>query len=122
MPVPEPPRTAPSLEPSLGDGAAHPVGLGSQEYYESLPSLFYLCNVRMETLTIIGLVGNIVQFVDFSGKLISKSTEIYRSSEGALAENIDTEKATNSRILLNSRLTQEATVTGDSTVDNLRKS
>jgi hypothetical protein len=38
----------------------------------------------METLAIISLVGNIVQFVDFSGKLLSKLTEAYRSSESAL--------------------------------------
>jgi Fibronectin type III-like domain len=49
----------------------------------------------METLAIVGLIGNVVQFVDFSGKLIAKSTELYRSSEGALAENIDVETATN---------------------------
>ena len=55
---------------------------------------FHLCGNKMEPLTIIRLVGNIVQFVDFSGKLISKSTELYRSGEGALAENIDTETAT----------------------------
>jgi hypothetical protein len=76
----------------------------------------------MEALAIIGLVGNIVQFVDFSGKLISKSTELYRSSEGALAENIDTETATNHLILLNSKLKNAATATGDTALENLCKS
>lgn len=76
----------------------------------------------METPAIIGLVGNIVQFVDFSGKLISKSTELYRSSEGALAENIDIEKATNHLVLLNSKLQNAATTTGDSALDSLCKS
>jgi hypothetical protein len=76
----------------------------------------------METLAIIGLVGNIVQFVDYSGKLISKSTELYRSSEGALAENIDTETATNHLVLLNSKLQNSAATTGDSTLESLCKS
>jgi hypothetical protein len=76
----------------------------------------------MEALAIIGLVGNIVQFVDFGGKLISKSTELYRSSEGALAENIDTETATNHLVLLNSKLKNAATATGDSPLENLCKS
>ena len=76
----------------------------------------------METLAIIGLVGNIVQFVDFSGKLISKSTELYQSSEGALAENIDTETATNHLVWLNSKLQNAATTTGDSALESLCKS
>jgi hypothetical protein len=76
----------------------------------------------METLAVIGLVGNIVQFVDYSGKLISKSTELYRSSEGALAENIDTETATNHLVLLNSKLQNAAATTGDSTLESLCKS
>jgi hypothetical protein len=84
--------------------------------------LFYLGDVRMEALAIVGLVGNIVQFVDFSGKLISKSTELYRSSEGALAENIDTETVTNHLVLLNSKLKDAATATGDSALENLCKS
>jgi hypothetical protein len=73
----------------------------------------------MEALAIIGLVGNIVQFVDFSGKLISKSTELYQSSEGALAENIDIETATNRLVLLNSKLKNAATATGDNVLENL---
>src|SRR5271170_5800726 len=76
----------------------------------------------METLAIIGLVGNIVQLVDFSGKLISKSTELYQSSEGALAENIDTETVTNHLVLLNNKLKNAATTTGDSALERLCKS
>ena len=76
----------------------------------------------METLAIIGLVGNIVQFVDFSCKLISKSTELYQSSEGALAETIDTEAATNHLVLLNKRLKNTAGTTSDATLESLCKS
>jgi hypothetical protein len=37
----------------------------------------------MEALAAIGLIGNIVQFVDFSRKLIAKSVELHRSHDGA---------------------------------------
>lgn len=47
----------------------------------------------MEALAAIGLVRNIVQFVDFSGKLISKSIQLHHSYDGALIENVDTENA-----------------------------
>jgi hypothetical protein len=73
----------------------------------------------METLAIIGLVGNIVQFVDFSGKLISKSAELYRSTEGALAENIDIETATNHLVQLNNKLKDTAGATSDGALENL---
>ena len=76
----------------------------------------------METPAIIGLVGNIVQFVDFSGKLISKSAELYRSSEGALAENSDIETAVNHLVLLNNKLKDTAITTGDSALQSLCKS
>jgi hypothetical protein len=73
----------------------------------------------METLATISLVTNIVQFIDFSGKLISKSAQLYQSSEGALPENIDTETATNHLILLNNKLKDAATTTGDGTLESL---
>jgi len=76
----------------------------------------------METLAIIGLVGNIVQFVDFSGKLVSKSAELYRSSEGVLTENSDIETAINHLVLLNNKLKDAATTTGDSALQSLCKS
>ena len=40
----------------------------------------------MEILAVIGLVGNIAQFVDFGSKLISKSIQ---SRDGVLTENIN---------------------------------
>jgi hypothetical protein len=72
----------------------------------------------METLAVISLVGNVVQFVDFSCKLVAKSTELYRSSEGALAENIDTETATNHLVLLSNKIKDAATIASD---DALRR-
>jgi hypothetical protein len=76
----------------------------------------------MEALTAISLVGNIVQFVDFGSKLISKSAQLYRSSEGALAENIDIEMATNDLVLLNNQLKTGASTTGDTALERLCKS
>jgi hypothetical protein len=58
----------------------------------------------MEVLAAIGLAGTIIQFVDFSGKLVSKTAEIYKSGAGALIENIDIETATNNLILLSTNL------------------
>jgi molecular chaperone GrpE (heat shock protein) len=76
----------------------------------------------METLATIGLVGNIVQFVDFSGKLISKSSQLYRSGKGALAENVDTETAAKDLVLLNNKLKDAATITGDRALESLCES
>ncbi|SCV30647.1 uncharacterized protein FFB14_03155 [Fusarium fujikuroi] len=49
----------------------------------------------MEALAIIGLTGTIAQLLDFSAKLISKTTELYSSVTGALDENVDAELVTN---------------------------
>jgi hypothetical protein len=73
----------------------------------------------MDPLSTIGLVGNIVQFVDFGSKLISKSVELYRSTEGALDENLDTETATNHLKDLNEKLKNGAKATGDTTLKDL---
>jgi hypothetical protein len=45
----------------------------------------------MEVLATVGLVGTIVQLVDFSGKLVSTTMEFYWSASGTLMENIDIE-------------------------------
>lgn len=76
----------------------------------------------METLPIGGLAGNVVQFIDFSGKLIAKSTELYRSSEGALAENIDAERAANDLLLLNNRIQDASSTVSDDALKRLCES
>jgi hypothetical protein len=76
----------------------------------------------METLAVIGLVGNIVQFVNFGSKLISKSVQLYQSSDGVLTENINKETATTHLIRLNSRLENAANATGDKAIEALCKS
>jgi hypothetical protein len=76
----------------------------------------------METLAAIGLVGNIVQLVDFSGKLISKSAQLYQSSEGALPYNIDIETVTGDLVVLNNKLKDAANIAGDGALESLCKS
>ena len=46
----------------------------------------------MDPFSAISLASAIVQFVDFSGKLISKSYQLYHSTNGALQENEELEK------------------------------
>ena len=76
----------------------------------------------MEILAAIALVGNIIQFVDFSSTLVSRMVQLYQSDKGALAENIDVETATNHLVLLNNKLEDSATATGDGPLQNLCRS
>lgn len=48
----------------------------------------------MDALTALSLAGNLVQFIDFSSKLLSKGREIYRSPDGALRDNLEIEIVT----------------------------
>ena len=73
----------------------------------------------MDALTAIGLVGNIIQFVDFSQKLISNSIQLYHSSAGALAENIDIETVTNHLLTLNKKLKADAATVDDGALQSL---
>ena len=67
----------------------------------------------MEALGVVGLVGNIIQFVDFSGKLVSKSIQLYHSCDGAPVESIEIEEATKHLLRLNKTLKDNATTVGD---------
>jgi hypothetical protein len=44
-----------------------------------------------DPITIIGLAASVAQIVDVTGRLISKSCEIYQSAKGAFQENTDLE-------------------------------
>lgn len=48
----------------------------------------------MDPMTAVALASSIVQFVDFSSKLVSKGHHIYTSANGALSENLDLEAVT----------------------------
>jgi len=67
----------------------------------------------MESLAAFNIVCNVVQFVDFGGQLISKSVQLYQSTDGVLTENINTEAATIRLIQLNSKLEHAANAAGD---------
>ena len=47
----------------------------------------------VEGLAALSLASSVIQFVDFTSKLISKSKEYYNSSAGALEENISLQDA-----------------------------
>lgn len=72
----------------------------------------------MEILAAVGLIENIVGIVNLSGKLISKSTELCRSSKGALGENIKT-KITTKHLLMFSRKPEDYVVTAGKTLQSL---
>ena len=48
----------------------------------------------LDPLSTISLAGNVVQFVEFTTKLVDKGHEIYRSGDGALIENLELEAIT----------------------------
>ena len=58
----------------------------------------------MDPLTALGVASNVIQIVDFSTRLVSKSQKIYKSGDGTLAENVDTETVAKDLRLLNSKL------------------
>jgi hypothetical protein len=58
----------------------------------------------METLAAVGLAGNILQFVDFAGKVVSKSGELYKSANGALSESAETKQVAEDLKLLADKL------------------
>ena len=60
----------------------------------------------MEILATIGLAGNILQFVDFSGKVISNSKQLYSSVDGILIENADIERITKDLKALNAKFSR----------------
>lgn len=43
----------------------------------------------MDPLSSLGVAGNVIQFIDFGIKLVSRFKQIYRSADGALQENND---------------------------------
>lgn len=79
--------------------------LKSQSNFSNTPSSHV-----MDALAAVGLVGNILQFIDFSSKLIARANQLYNSNEGALLENIDIEKTTNDLSVLSNKLMNNLSV------------
>jgi hypothetical protein len=66
----------------------------------------------MDPLTAVSLAGTVIQFVDFTAKVVSKSTELYRSGSGTLVENANIETTAADLKKLNAQLKQ-TTAVGD---------
>jgi hypothetical protein len=58
----------------------------------------------LDPLTALSVAGNVVQFVDFTTKLLSKSRKIYNSADGALVENLELESVAGNLMELSSRI------------------
>ena len=58
----------------------------------------------MEPLSALSVAAAVVQFVDFGSSLVSKSREIYKSSQGASIGQAESEIATKRLVDLNERL------------------
>ncbi|KAM0794758.1 hypothetical protein BDR22DRAFT_676431 [Usnea florida] len=78
--------------------------------------------MALESLAALSLAGNVVQFIDFGCRLLSKSRELYRSSDGALAENVEIENIASSLTALSKGLTPGSSQTQSESIDyeNLR--
>jgi hypothetical protein len=70
----------------------------------------------LDPFTAIGLAGNIVQFVDYSSKLISSTYEIYRSSTGSSKNHVYLE-AIATRLLELNRTLEQPKLTGTKSYD-----
>jgi hypothetical protein len=58
----------------------------------------------MDPLSALSVASSIVQFIEFGNKLVGKGFQIYKSADGALAENVDKEVVVHDLIHLNERL------------------
>jgi hypothetical protein len=70
----------------------------------------------VETLAAIALAGNIVQFLDFSVKLLKQSHEIYTYARGASDDLVDAEIAVEDLVQATQRLQISLGPPGTSTV------
>ncbi|KAK2066060.1 hypothetical protein LY76DRAFT_585606 [Colletotrichum caudatum] len=66
----------------------------------------------MDPLNAVGLAAAILQFVDFTTKLLNNGRQIYDSAQGATLENCDLEAVTQSLVLLTGQISQHDTGKG----------
>ena len=66
----------------------------------------------LDPFSALSLASNIVQFVDYGGRLVSKSVELYKSAIGEATENIDLESVAQRLQLIAGEL-EDSTVVGD---------
>ena len=71
--------------------------------------------ISMDPLSALGVAGNVLQFVDFSAKVISTASELYRRADSSTLRNRDTEILVKDFLLLTQhRLTNGNTALGPS--------
>ncbi|KAL2068281.1 hypothetical protein VTL71DRAFT_16379 [Oculimacula yallundae] len=70
----------------------------------------------LDPLTALSLAGTVVQFVDFTTKVLAKGAEIHRSLDGTLTENREVESITKDLLSLNKRLVTSIRRNGDGSV------
>lgn len=58
----------------------------------------------MDPLSAVSLAGNIIQFVDFGIRVVSKGYQIYKSNNGALAEDRELEVVINDLLVLQAKI------------------
>ncbi|KAI0964857.1 hypothetical protein F4678DRAFT_454640 [Xylaria arbuscula] len=61
----------------------------------------------MDPLTTVGLLSNVVQFIDFAARLLSKGRELYKSADGYLIETSELVKVTEHTSHLNKKLAND---------------
>ena len=66
----------------------------------------------LDPFSALSLAGNIIQFIDFASKIVSKSSQI--RSNGAAGESLELEETTSSMLELVSRLKNQAAIPPDS--------
>ncbi|KAH7067247.1 hypothetical protein BKA63DRAFT_114623 [Paraphoma chrysanthemicola] len=66
----------------------------------------------LDPLLALGLVANVVQFIDFTVKLIGKASDIHQSASGSLVEHDDLSKVTEDVTILSTKLQHSLIVTG----------
>ncbi|KAH7084003.1 hypothetical protein FB567DRAFT_530403 [Paraphoma chrysanthemicola] len=68
----------------------------------------------LDPLSTLGLVANVVQFIDFTIKIIAKANDIHQSASGSLVEHDDLSKVTEDITTLSTKLQDSLIVTGTS--------
>ena len=68
----------------------------------------------MDPISALGLAGNLVTFIEFTGKLLREGRELYQSADGASASHKTLEEVTSDLKSLCASLTASSSVTSDS--------
>jgi len=65
---------------------------------------YYLADMVLDPFTALSLASNVVQLIGFAGTIVSQSMQLYRSSNGALGENVELQTVTEDLMELEERL------------------